>query len=324
MIEGKRLVDVARLLASLGLEAKKEHDRWGARCPNPDHFDKNPSWYIKDDVAHPKHGSHYCFSCKYSGGPADLVRTIVGVSLPAALQFVDERAIEPTVGGSIEIQGLALKRKIQFRMPPGIVYEPLDRWPVPARKYAHEDRGITPEQVNKWSIGYSTEGRLRGRIVFPVWTDKEGVMSYSARTYIDSPKRYLMPSKEENADQSAVSGEAHWYEEHNEIVVCEGDINRLAVERAIDAMGLKTVATGALLGSHISLGQILRLSRFHQITVLTDPDYAGDTAAKVLVGAFARYGRVLHPPLRKNTDPAKITSEELSCILEKRLDHERH
>jgi DNA primase len=190
-----------------------------------------------------------------------------------------------------------------------VVLAPLDSWVGPARSYA-ASRGITAAQVERWGLGYAVEGPLAARIVLPVRDGGGRVVSYSARTFARAPKRYLSAKREEGPDPSAVFGEHLWppIGRRGRLLVSEGSINALALERA----ALPGDAVGALEGSDVHLGQLLKVSTFRRVLVVTDPDPAGDAAAGRLEFALSRHvdevARLRLPP--KN-DPATVPTEEL-------------
>jgi hypothetical protein len=61
-------VDVEKLLARLGIEARRRGREWFAKCPNSAHEDRSPSWRIRDEPGATKHGYHKCF-----GGETEII-----------------------------------------------------------------------------------------------------------------------------------------------------------------------------------------------------------------------------------------------------------
>jgi hypothetical protein len=313
-----RKVNVRLLLANLGIDATHEGYEWRATCPSKLHEDKHPSWRIKDDPNHPRHGWHHCFTCKFGGGPADLVMKTIGNSLSGAMRWLQENAYGNQIALSVSIRILPIARA-RFRLPPE-VYQgvPLARWPSPARIYL-ERRGVTEEQVIKWDVGYAVDGRLSGRIIIPIHDASGYPRSYSARTFIDVPKRYMMPNEDpkkgpvEGSDTSAIWGEIAWPESRQEIIVSEGTFKALAVERLFPEIPL-----GALQGSHLSLGQLAKLSTFPEVFILEDPNYAGQNFARMIGDSLKRHSRVYRVRFRPGTDADNIPAEELQWRVEQR------
>lgn len=307
-----RDVDVPQLLHALRLDAKHEGDKWVARCPSGSHEDAHPSWEIIDAPGGEKHGLHTCYSCKYGGTAYELVALVLGVGNNSAVDWIRERAMgKPHPALGVEVKLLPLTRPV-FRLPAEVIEAPLASWVTPARLYA-QSRGIDAEQVSRWRLGYALEGRLHGRIVFPTVDAAGRVASYTARTFVDSPKRYLNASNEEGPDLEVVYGERYWPQTglRDTVVVTEGAINALAVERVVLGMNV-----AVLNGSNVRLGQVMRLATFRRALLLTDPDPAGDRAAEMLMGALVRHVDVRRVRLPKGKDAATVHPQELSRVLQ--------
>lgn len=326
------MIDVRRVLRELGIvDVRDEGDRIWAPCPfhgevvnsfvggNRVVVDQRwlarfkggqeaGTWFIRPKGA--RRGQHHCFACG-KGGPLQL---LVGHVLDVGWRSVEEwlarweGADEPAAPlpsvVRFELVGVA-----EFRMPVGVVWgQPLSEWLTPYRRYG-EKRGITAAQVERWAIGYCPEGRLEGRIVIPVHGTDDVISGYMARA-IDpkADRRYLFPSSSDFPDLDVVFGERCWPEVwlrgDRTVVVTEGAINALAVERA----GVPYV--GALGSSHVRPLHVAKLATFGKVVVLTDPDLAGDKAAEELKAALSTVSsvRVRLPP---RADAASLPSEVL-------------
>jgi DNA primase len=304
------MVSIERVLERLGIEAKKRAREWHALCPNPEHADRNPSWRIRDEPGSAKHGFHKCWPCGFGGGIADLVQAVLDLDWRAARAWLEEEAGSikvPRRPMPVEVRVLPVARRA-FVLPSGVFLGPLREWPTPAREYALS-RSLTEAQVVRWGIGHAVDGPLAGRIVFPYRVNGL-VRGYTARTYTNHPRRYKEASKREGADPSAMFGEQHWPEERDTIYVTEGAINAIAVEVAL---GGATVA--AIAGSDLRAGHAVKLATFARLVLLTDPDEAGDKAARDItagLGRHAVFSRVRLPP---GSDAADLSSSELRRCL---------
>lgn len=296
-------VDVYQLLRALGInDADHQGDRWIARCPSGNHADSKPSWDIKDEVGQEKHGVHHCFSCSYGGTATDLVSDLKRLTPAGARDWIAERAMgTPPIPTK---QSTRIFKGEDFVLPPEVVIAPFEEWPDEARLYVSEERGIDHEQfkaqVDRWGLGYATEGQLHGRIVIPVRDDKRQLMTYTARTYIDNPKRYKEPKKIEGARKGAVLGEEHWPNllGRDLVVVTEGGFNALAVERVAP-----TLPVASLFGATIDILQIAKISKFGNVLLLTDEDLAGDRAADAIERALKRHvKRLVYVELERGQD----------------------
>lgn len=232
---------------------------------------------------------HHCWSCGFGGTLGDLVEKVLGLDWREAKEWLGSDAVaeDRPVASSVELKQRPWDSR--FRLPAGVETLPLEKWPASARDYLLVTRGILPEQVKKWGIGFSVEGRLHGRIVFVKRNADGDPVGYSARTFIGGLRRYLEPEPWEGASPAAIYGEQFWPEsvdpwEHSIVFVVEGAINGLAIERALP--GANFAATG---GSQLNVLVASKLARFGEIVAVTDPDAAGDKLALVLSEALARH-----------------------------------
>ena len=305
------MIDVPRMLAALGIEARARGSDWWAKCPYPDHVEKDASWHIENSPGSPTHGLHHCFGCAQGGGPIELVAAVIGCTYSGAQLWMTEKQLySADVARGLDV-GMRVKpvATAGFRLPVEFVRRPLADWPTPVRRYVAA-RGITPGQVERWGIGYVVDGRLAGRVVFPI-CDEHGVeQGYSARTFVGDERRYLTPHTREQPDPGAIFGAEYWAGRRAEVVVTEGAIDALACERA----GAGCVA--ALGGSRLSREQLLVLGSFERLLVATDPDLAGERVAAELRDALGRWRQVRRVRLPAGTDAAKLPVEALRAALD--------
>lgn len=311
-------VDIAKLLLWLGIKARRRGTEWWACCPV--HGEKEPSWQIHDSPDDDAHGLWRCFGCGAKGNALGLVADRFDVGWREALEMVQEQGL---IGGPppIPLRVEVVTERPRVRgcvLPPGVMFGPVDQWVSPARRYILS-RGITPEQIDRWGIGYAVDGKLRGRLVFPVRDAHGRVVGYSARTFIDDEKRYLEPSTADGYELGAVYGEEHWppVGQRPVVVVTEGAINALAVERAVDVcpeFGALAPPFGAVRGSNLQPGHLVRLGTFGVVLVASDPDKAGDKLFADLKQALGRWARVRRVGLEVN-DCAATPIDELAGAL---------
>ena len=318
-------------LRRLGIQAERRGRRWWARCPRANdpqhhaHGDQDASnWMMWSNEVPHKHGLHFCFACKLSGNLPQLVVLVLGLKddfLSTAIHKAHEWlhgdvTRERPIFSAKFVANPA--RRQAFVLPEEVVVEPVDRWPTPMRRYILEDRGLTPEQVERWGIGYAVDGWLRGRIVV-VTRDQDGVpVNYSARAIGSNPKRYLMADGRDGANKQVIFGEQHWRDVGaGTIVLTEGAFDALAVERVLPG-----VAVGALSGSHVNANVVARLAHFRRLVVATDPDAAGNIAAKKIVGSFARTRGVVRLTYPMGEDANSMDPAELLKLLRSTIGSE--
>jgi hypothetical protein len=311
------MIDVDRLLVALGIvpvARLSDSDHLVARCPSGLHPDRTESWAIRHDGGE-RNGLHLCRSCGWSGDAYSLAQHVLGVSFPVAKAWVEEHATAEEEQPAAARVGRPVGPPF-LPLPLEVVLAPLEQWPTPARRYAQERRGIEAWQVDRWGLGHASGGRLDGRIVLPIRDRRGRVASYTARAYAGQPVRYLTPREEEHADASVLFGEEHaWDAEHEGagVVVVEGALNALAVERACEGPVL------ALGGSRVEPSTLGKLSRFRFVVVATDADVAGDKAAAEILSALSSYVPVARCRLPEGTDPANAPRELLETELSKAI-----
>lgn len=315
---------VPRLLGLLGIKATKLGGKWIAVCPNPEHMDRKPSWGIIDrGGAHEKTGSHHCFACGFNGGPWELVAAVKGWELEEAGRWVTAELLgrREAQEEDVPIVRISQPKRAELggiELPFGTQIPSLDgsEWNPTALEYLH-DRNVPDWQIERWGIGFATRGRLAWRIVVPVWT-KGRLLAYVARAFLnDGRPRYDVSRGSRNGrkgdpgarPEAAVFGEpafpAELYEpkegRSSPIVgtVTEGVFKSLAMERAGAPNPM------AILGSQ-NLGpeKVALLARFDLLLIATDPDPAGNKAARVIEESVARYVETRRVPLTIAPDDA--------------------
>lgn len=301
---------VQMTLEALGIEARRKGVQWWAKCPNPNHVDRDPSWRIRDEPGTKRDGFHACPPCGFTGGLISLITHMRGCTPHEAGKLLTD--IENGLGiarkdppASVEI----VTKRSKFELPAEVRVAPIGMWPRMAAEYAL-GRGITPEQVHKWGIGYADEGRLRHRVVL-VTRDEHGVpWNYTARTYVDHVKRYFEPEHWEKADRNVMFGEQDWHSKRFDCpaaVVVEGGFKALAIERAMPELALAATA-----GSAIMPRYPLKLMQFPHVIVATDADDTGDRIGDELMFLLRRQRvRATRMRLRDGTEPDTIPLEEL-------------
>ena len=318
--------NIARALERLGIPARRSGKEWVARCPDPDHEDRNPSWRIRDEPGTDRHGLHNCWSCGYSGSLTTLVVEVLGVDARGAREWLFDGtapardAAPPPPSVRVEVA-----RARGFRFPVGVEFAPIDEWPAPARRYV-ERRGIPRWQVERWGLGFAVEGRLAGRVVVPYFSAAGRPGGYTARTYAGHPKRYIEADRKEGADRAAMFGERWWPAGGRwRAFVTEGALNALAVERAMVASssGDEPSTSGdgwpcvaAIAGSSFRPAHAAKLATFAELLVLTDPDEAGDRVAGEIAAGVGRHSLVVRVTLPRGKDAADLAAEDLAARID--------
>lgn len=303
---------VDEVLRRLGIDYDRRRTELWAKCPA--HKDKSPSWSING-----RSGKHNCFSCGFGGTIEQLVAHVLRVTLEDA-----ERWLKENGGPAREEKGapaptaLVVSRPGRVNLlPQEVEAVPFERWPSSVRAYVVE-RGVTPEQVERWGIGYAIFGRLAGRIVIPVRDVRGRLLTYMARDFSGDPKakRYLYPQGRWEGMDGALFGEQRWNDADRTVVVTEGAIDALAVERALPQFGLAAIG-----GSELRPAQALKLRlRFGTVVVLTDNDEAGSKAAQGFKGALAGQCEVVRAKLPEGKDAASVEPADVFTCVKQALE----
>jgi DNA primase len=303
------VIDVPRLLTSLGLNAKRQGRKWYAICPNPEHADRKPSWWMLDDEQSERHGSHRCYGCSFGGKPEHLVALVLGCSRAEARAWLRDGDYDVP---SFEVTMQQRERtgpRVLTEVPPEVRFGELWMWPPAAQLYL-DGRRLGQDTVERWGLGYvpaATKCPLHGRVFIPVREVPGRLRTYQARDFTGkAPTRFLTPAH----GPVAILGQEHWPapERRDTVVVVEGPFDALAVDAAAG------VPVAALLGSRLHPWQLTRLVTFRRVVVLTDPDAAGQQAADALRAALARWAQVQLVELPAGTDPAQLWQDDPEAL----------
>lgn len=300
-------LDVPALLGRLGLKVERRgHELWVC-CPF--HEERTPSFCVRDQPGNEERHAHYrCYgSCEVRGGSViGLVMRMLDLDRDEAWRWIGGDAAPPMMRVEVEVQRTAGP----FQLPVGVVLAPLAKWVTPAMEYALS-RGVTPEQVDRWRLGYAVEGYLGGRVVLPVRDARHRLVSYTGRTFTGSAKKWRMARAEDGADKGAIFGEEHWppLAERHRVAVTEAALDALAVERVVPGMFV-----AAVYGSELLPGHVARLSTFQEVVVLGDPDPAGKKLAEQIRQALARWSKVRVAALPEGHDPNSLEREDPAAL----------
>lgn len=317
-----RNVDVPAVLKRLGVDVRRSKGRevW-ACCPlhavagKPE---RTPSFRIRNEPDSEKHGFYQCFgSCegyRRSGSVFKLVQLLLELeSRTDAKRWIagENLEVHKDQPSRIVVDAKAPKvRKRGAEHPIGVIVAPVNRWPQMAREYL-DKRGIPVEQAERWGLGYGRFGKYANRIFFPSYDSQHRLLNFTTRTYVDHPQKFKEPSEGSGAEKSAVFGEFFWpnHDERKVVVVLESAINVLASEREVPEF-----SHGAIFGSEVLPGHLLRFGTFGTILVASDPDDAGDKYFRAIRTGLAQSKRVERVAIPEGTDAADLARDEPSIL----------
>ena len=314
---------VPDLLRSLGIEARHDGDSWWASCPFGTHQDSDPSWKINDCPGSQKHAQQYCFGCTRGGGAVHLVADVLNLTLPGAVDWILAKATGKAVATLDLAAGgphrLASSSSCHAAGRPGCPARAGDS----ARDYARE-WGITAEQADCFpllrrrfpaSLGGASWMLLPRRPRFAAELLALALRFWGTprATATRAGRRATTPAGPLSAPPLPPAAKRF------SVLVAEGAVNALALERCVPPAHRPTTGVAALNGSAVNLRQAQAIASWQRVVVVTDPDFAGDRAAEKIASALARHDDVVRVRLPRGEDPASLASEDLRSWIEPSL-----
>ena len=182
--EIKERASFASILNRYGIEYPRREGQVLIRCPF--HDDSRPSCSVNFERK-----LFHCFSCDESGDIFDFVAKMDHVSMPDAAHIVATYSGMPMTGADLSGKQTQ-SRRLDAENAPLAFTLTLD----PRHPYLFE-RGLTPEVIDHFGIGYCDKGLLKGRIAIPIHDTAGQLVAYAGRwASRDVPKgtqRYLLP-----------------------------------------------------------------------------------------------------------------------------------
>ena len=314
-----RNVDVEAVVKKLGIEYVKKEEELYAKCPNPGHSDRSPSWHINTGGGL-QHGLFYCWSCGWKGNIFKLVMTVKKCSFPAALRFVNDCRAELNII-DYEVKEEDYEINLWSREPGeiGLVWKdkPIKTRPIirdggesKAYKYLL-DRKIGGRYILQFGM---LDWIKKQRIIVPIRRNSK-MISWVARSYAGSKTKTLAPQ----------GAPKRW-----EIFNYDGldmSIDTISVIEgwadAIRLMQAKRPNPAALCGSKVSEYQAEFISKFKRIEVWKEGDKAGDELAEQVAGWFGRNREIFIYEMPRGKDPGDFSPQALCNFKPKTWDHYR-
>ncbi len=291
--------DLSPVLDSLGIVYKRGSSgrKLLARCPSPDHDDRSASWFINNDPADTRFGTHACLSCGYRGGPVHLVSSSeggTGGDWESAAKILSDlfviRGDESADAANFRLASRRASRRRREAVPEADL-DALSAVPfvgTPAEEYLY-DRGLSRFLCGWLGVLYTLPGSgllnadnkrisYGHRAVFPVRSGPGGrVETFAARAIAKGTKpKYIYPPVPRTY---SMWGFEHFDPTGKDVLLAEGIIT------AVGGYVVCRRPVFAALGARVSPAQAARLRRARSITVLRDPGDAG----RLLVSTLARH-----------------------------------
>ena len=302
--------DFANILAHYDIAHARLRGQVSVLCPF--HDDRHPSLSVNMERK-----VFHCFACQAKGDILDFVAMIEKVSLPDAARIVAQCCGIPQDGQlpthrrppkTAEDRNQAPQsRSREARQHDGKASLCCSTALDPTHRYLL-DRGLTPELIEVFGLGFCSQGRLRGRVCIPIHSpDGAKICAYSGRWANDSiPNgipRYLMPR---GFKKSELLFNYHRVVRAQHLVIVEGywSVIRLHAQKvpAVALMGISL--------SDIQM-ELLGQSGARRLTLLLDADRAGRKATVNLLPRLSSLFFVHTPTLPDNASPDTVSEDLL-------------
>lgn len=331
-------IDVEDFLECLEIEYEPSHGK-EIRFPCPFHGGLNNSCSMDRETT-----AFFCHKCKERGTAVTFSSLLLGVSPIEAIRMLKQRYqpgyINPDAISMVEeVRKILDDQGEEIKPQPLLPEDALKRFAVdwheafqgyarreghPATDYMFE-RGFDPYTLTEWDFGYDSN---YDRVTLPIRDESGKLIGFKARAYDARHPKYLVLGDRLGAKRygwpcyfpSRVVFGAHRIDPGQNVVVCEGELNVVALSR------LKVPAI-AINGSHFSdhHARVIRKIANRAILFL-DSDKAGHEAVwgwtdnhgirhPGIVDLLAPYMHVSIVPTHES-DPAAMTQEQVAECLE--------
>ena len=273
-----------------------------------------------------------CFSeCKHGGNTLDFVAEKEVISVhAAALKLIEWFDLSTTDAPPEEEEApraASVPRQTQAPAPTASKekFKPEDSTPNPPLKFRLEhldgkhpyltERGLTPETLVDFGVGFCAKGMMAGRIAIPVHNGEGKVVAYAGRfpgepPDANTPKYKLPPGFKKSLELFNLDRAV---KEPGALVLVEGFFDCMRLHQH----GVKKVV--ALMGSTMSVAQeeLIRrhTDRHSQVVVILDEDDAGRGGRENIAARLARFVFVkTHVFEKEGQQPSQLSAEEVQEI----------
>lgn len=329
----KAAISMERVLAHYGLTEKFKRSGDSLSGPCPIHKGTNPTQFrisISKNIWN-------CFSeCKHGGNVLDFIARMENVSIhAAALKAVewfrlDSDALNgssdeeeeheheaPKTNGSSNRkasskQTVADTEKVTPNKPLKFRLDKLD----PEHTYLHE-RGLKPETIQTFGIGFCNKGMMEGRIAIPICNPDGAVVAYAGRfpgePVEDTPK-YKLPQGFRKSLELFNIERAIKEPAEKPLIIVEGffgcmNLYQHGHRKQIGLMGSTlSVAQEKLIRKHFPAGT--------QIIIALDENEAGQAGREDIASRLVRYYFVKIQTFKEpDTQPEDLNAEEIQKLV---------
>jgi DNA primase len=312
--EIKKTVSMVEILKHYGLidGLKRKGNELVGYCPvhDKDHYNKDSFRVnVVKNIWH-------CFACSCGGNVLDFTAIMEGTTIrEAGLRLKEWYGVDPPAPEiakekkEVERKEIKNQSENQDNKPLDFELKTLDQ----NHSYLKE-RGIEKATVKEFNIGYCKRGLLKGRIAVPIHNEKGELIAYAGRYPGDPPEgesKYRLPS---NFKKSQAIFNLHRIQKRERnLILTEGFFDVFKLWQS----DFKN--TVALMGVSMSEKQEKTLIDFlgseGKLTVIFDPDEAGEKARKEVVEKLQSKMFIKTIKLEKGKDLDKLDRKEIKKLI---------
>jgi DNA primase len=268
----------------------------GINCPFPHGSYRDVDYFLGIEQTT---GKCSCWSCG-SLKPVEVVSKILNISIPEAFIVLKEYN-----KGKVYAEYDTISTVSEVTLPPKIPFNPVEL------EYL-KSRNITNENIETYKLqsgGFF--GFFAYRIIIPIYQNNR-LVSATSRTVVNNDVRYLtMPAQLEVVPHKHTLY-AKDFIPGNKVVVVEGPIDAIRG-------GPGFIST---YGTEITSEQIMLLTKYDEVCILGDDDYAGKKAARRLADQLSILsGTVVYSVTHDHTgkDTASLPDEAIKELRQELL-----
>ncbi|MBI5934746.1 MAG: toprim domain-containing protein [Chloroflexi bacterium] len=330
----REALDFNQVLLDYGVEVSVKRDQATAFCPLPGHKERSKR-KSKSFSVNLKRGIFQCFGCQAKGNVLDFAVLMDGRD-PDDIESFRRSAVQLQTryfGAATAAEKADRGKETVEEYSDGeedlehVVNAPLDfeLKRLDAEHAYLRERGLTPETIAHFGLGYCSRGMMTGRVVIPLHDQTGQLIGYAGRlvdesAVSDENPKYKLPGNRRKDDVvHEFRKSAFVYNGHRlagplaDLIVVEGFFGAMWLYQC----GYANVV--ALMGSSCSerQGEVLvdLLLPDGRLWVMSDGDDAGEKCGLSVLAAVAPHRFVRWARLETGQQPDNLSMEALAAVL---------